>query len=161
MNSKHRIQADELILGNEQGQHLTLSNDGFRLYESHTDMRAWLTLREGGVRLSLFDKNGHERIHLGIYGNGTPCVSVNDGNENERLVLMVEHDGCPYLMLNDGNHTRRIELTLGVDEGDPDLSMYSRSDKPIFTMGTCHSDEMTLRVPGEHGFVPWQPKKAA
>ena len=71
MNSK-RIQADELVLGSEQGQHLRLSSDGFALYEDDSNMRVWLTLREGTLRLFLLDKNNRERIELGVYGDGTP-----------------------------------------------------------------------------------------
>jgi hypothetical protein len=129
---------DKLVVGSEDGQQI------------------WITADE----ILALDKNRTVRAHLKICRSGSPSLELCDGNGNGRITLSVEDNGCPYITLQDGNHTRRLEMTLGEDEGDAELSIFDRSDQRVFILSTDHTDQVTLRVPGEDGLIPWVPTKA-
>ena len=134
-----RLHAKELVIGDLESQHVRIEAN----------------------RLYMTDKCLQIRADLQVTRDGSPCLTLYDGNGTSRITVQVEHNGMPFITLRDGNFTRRLEMNLGEDEGDAELSIYGKSDKCVFTMGTMHNEEVALRVPGKNGLEPWQPKKGA
>jgi hypothetical protein len=127
MREKKTLMADELILGDPHGPHLTLSAEGIELVSAHRASRARLMFEDGNPHLILYDHNGQERLCASICGDGEPEIRLADGNGVGRLYAGVLLDGLPYLSLKDAVGKTRLELQV-LDEGTPTVTLHDRDE---------------------------------
>lgn len=132
-----RLQADELIIGGDDGPQIRLK----------------------ASEITAFDAGGQTRFQLLLErGSGIPVLSLCDGNGTGQVSIQVEENGCPSVTLRDGNFTQRLTLELGEDEGDPEVHFYDISGDRLGVLGSDWQGDLQLRIVNKAGlWVPWVP----
>jgi hypothetical protein len=118
-HDKKVIMADELILGNLQGQNLQLSATGLMIYEKGSRSKVLLRLMHDALPgLSLYDNNGQERLRLSVEDDGGPQIELYDGNDQIRVQMGVSSSGgTPYVQVFDATGDLRFETEMDKGNG--------------------------------------------
>ena len=144
------IQAEKIIVGDPDGQHLELSADGVSIWRKPETGHPSPQYPAAALRL---DKNGHarltlhdgcqQRLAIGLQRKGAPEIALNDLAGRCRLQLKVTKESdTPRLALLDGKGEWRYRLEL--DEQSNAKEMFradTDSDHPTCTYVNGYTQE--------------------
>ena len=141
------IRADQIILGDEHGDHLRLSPDEISLWCGSRPLLTLGTwLRPG---LNIFTKGQHAdqdyaALRLGLRANGHPALALVNAHNREILWIGVDDVGVPAVQLLDPNGSGAAVEVCMDEHGRPQVHL-------LDTHGRCRVE---ARVDHESGGTP-------
>jgi hypothetical protein len=141
------ITADQLIIGSEQGPHVTIYPDGMNFaYGTGARFRARLGWFGGGPMLTFFDLQHQDRLSLGVGRDGTPFLHLNDGNGTTRLRGYVDMCGKAFFTFANGASADRLELTVDPDCDEPSVIFSDQTGQRRVALRLTEDNELILET---------------
>jgi hypothetical protein len=128
----------------------------FTLIDDEDNVRAVLSVVDGGVSLSLADANRAARMSLTVNQKGEPIVQLCDGDGKPRAAIALSN-GHPSVGLHDA--AGDVRLSFGVtDKDEPIIELRDKSGKRRASLALSFAGEPRLVFSDSEG-VPscsWQ-----
>jgi hypothetical protein len=102
---------DSLTIGEANGTHLFLGSKVIKLYDETASTRAALCIDDERPVLLMYDRNGKDRLVLGIDSDGTPYLRLQDANGKKRASIEVNTEGGPLLQFYDATEVALLDCT--------------------------------------------------
>ena len=106
----------------------------FTVLDENGVMRAELGSNNGNPRLALFDREGRNRLSVGVEASGAPIFTIADEQEQPRAALLLDAAGKAGLSLLDQQNRTRAALIVEED-GRTSLSILDDAGKPRALLG--------------------------
>lgn len=114
------------------------------------NIRAMLSVTDGGSQLLMSDNKNHTRVKLYTDAEGSATMALCDEKNQPRVLLFVSDDGTPQLALSDEKGKGRARLHLAAD-GSPNMSVDDSKGKGRAMLYLAADGSPTLSMHDERG----------